>query len=380
MDVTPFLAPLGEAAPSGTELRNDARFHAIERMIEPASREARTDKDGTVAVTPQMDWQEVLDHAAELAGTGRDLRLLVIVTRAMSNVDGFSGLSRGLGMISDALDQYWDTIHPELRDRPEPAEAALRRSNALKQLENDDHGLLGDLEMGAVLEPRGIGPITGDDFAVASLSDFELMNESPSGLGDAEKAALKEKHAARVNRVTAACRALFAEEADRAADLLATVTAANAARAALEAKFSEKAGLANGMGLRLPELETFLDRVRTTLEANAADAPAAEVETSDATAPPAADGPSPAPRPRKPAAPPPSGSVPSGVNSRDDVVMCLDMIIAFYERTEPSSPIPHIARRMRRMVPMDFVQLMEEIAPSGMKEFRNIAGVDEKSK
>ena len=29
------------------------------------------------------------------------------------------------------------------------------------------------------------------------------------------------------------------------------------------------------------------------------------------------------------------------------------------------------------MVPMNFMQLMEEIAPSGMKEFRNVAGVFE---
>jgi type VI secretion system protein ImpA len=36
---------------------------------------------------------------------------------------------------------------------------------------------------------------------------------------------------------------------------------------------------------------------------------------------------------------------------------------------------------MRKMVPMSFLQLMEEVAPSGMKEFRNVAGVpDEKSK
>jgi type VI secretion system protein ImpA len=33
---------------------------------------------------------------------------------------------------------------------------------------------------------------------------------------------------------------------------------------------------------------------------------------------------------------------------------------------------------MRKMVPMNFMQLMEEIAPSGMKEFRNVAGVVEK--
>lgn len=77
--------------------------------------------------------------------------------------------------------------------------------------------------------------------------------------------------------------------------------------------------------------------------------------------------------------PPASASgIPGTVNSRRDVERCLDMIIDFYERTEPSSPIPHLARRMRKMVPMNFLQLMEEIAPSGMKEFKNVAGVDDK--
>ena len=73
--------------------------------------------------------------------------------------------------------------------------------------------------------------------------------------------------------------------------------------------------------------------------------------------------------------------VPAQITSRREVERCLDMIIDFYERTEPSSPIPHLARRMRKMVPMNFLQLMEEIAPSGMKEFRGIAGVfDDKPK
>ena len=74
-------------------------------------------------------------------------------------------------------------------------------------------------------------------------------------------------------------------------------------------------------------------------------------------------------------------SVPGEINSRDDVERALGQIIAFYERTEPSSPIPHLARRVQRMVHMDFMELMSEIAPSGMKEFRNAAGVqDGKSK
>lgn len=73
--------------------------------------------------------------------------------------------------------------------------------------------------------------------------------------------------------------------------------------------------------------------------------------------------------------------IPGRISSRDEVERCLDLIIDFYERTEPSSPIPHLARRVRKMVPMNFMQLMEEIAPSGMKEFRNAAGVlDDRTK
>ena len=46
---------------------------------------------------------------------------------------------------------------------------------------------------------------------------------------------------------------------------------------------------------------------------------------------------------------------------------CLARIIEFYDRTEPASPVPFLARRMLRMVPMDFLQLMEELAPSGSR-------------
>ena len=72
--------------------------------------------------------------------------------------------------------------------------------------------------------------------------------------------------------------------------------------------------------------------------------------------------------------------LPDRISSRDDVVKCLDLVVAFYDRTEPSSPIPHLARRVRRMVHMDFVELMEDLAPSGLKEFRLLAGVPDAKK
>ena len=82
--------------------------------------------------------------------------------------------------------------------------------------------------------------------------------------------------------------------------------------------------------------------------------------------------------PRRGAAPrrPPRrrGAARTGSASREEVIACLDRIIEFYDRTEPASPVPFLARRMRRMVPMDFLELMEDLAPSGLKEFRSLAG------
>ena len=72
--------------------------------------------------------------------------------------------------------------------------------------------------------------------------------------------------------------------------------------------------------------------------------------------------------------------MPDRLSSRAEVMVCLDRIIEFYDRTEPASPVPYLARRMRRMVPMDFLELMEDLAPSGLKEFRSLAGLSDDRK
>ena len=52
----------------------------------------------------------------------------------------------------------------------------------------------------------------------------------------------------------------------------------------------------------------------------------------------------------------------------------LDDICEYYARREPSSPIPHLLRRAQRLVGMDFVDLMKELAPGGLSEFQAISG------
>lgn len=377
MELDVFLAPVAKDTPSGVELRNDARFHAIERLIEPAAKENRTATDGSnpdAAVS--VDWEDVQGKSAELASEGQDLRLLVIVARSLFHTDGFAGAAAGFDMLRQALSEYWETLHPALRDRPNAQEAALRRINALRQLENDESGLLGDFEYMPAFTMRGLGPITGEDLARGTLTADQVLHEGPSGLGLDEQTALTAAHAETVNRVQAACRALASENAEEITALTEAVSAAAANLAAMEAVLAEKLG-SNGSGVSFGELTKFLERVKKSLEgADAAPEEAADEDREEGGAEMATQ--TDAARPATAQAPPSGGQ--GTITSRKDVERYLDLIIAFYERTEPSSPIPHLARRMRRMVPMDFVELMEEIAPSGMKEFRSATGATDKSK
>lgn len=385
MDFGNLLDPVSADAPSGIELRNDPRFHAIERLLEPAGRDNKLKSDGSLDESAEdADWQDVLDQAMALAEDGRDLRLLVILCRAAARSEGFAGLADALRLLVDSLDQHWDTLHPEMRDRDDPKAAALPRTNALHQLENDDNGLLGDLKFGYLFAMPGVGPVAGMDLADAALSEFEYLARSASGLNESEKAAIAAHHAQRVNRVQAASRAFAAEKAEEAAAMIAGLADCRAILTELSDKVAEKAGFGSDPGLSLPELDEFLAHCGQVLEkAQSEMAETKDDSTTPAPASAASDTASAEPPAATPAAAAngtASAQALGVISSRRDVEKSLDAIIAFYERTEPSSPIPHLARRMRRMVPMDFLELMEEIAPSGLKEFGNVAGVDSKKK
>ena len=373
-----FLAPLAVPDSAGLDLRNDMRFLALERALDGASRATRAEQlakgnTGDVA----LDWAHLLDEAEALAQTGRDLRLLVVVARIMTNMRGPEGLAEGLDLLAETLETWWDHLHPALREGQLVREAALRRINALYQIENADAGILGDLEFNTVLAPRGLPVVSGGDLAAGAVSASMLAAEGPTGLSAAEQAEREARHDARVTRVLTACRALRDTEPETVARLETGLAAALAALDRLEAALAARIG--DDPPTRFPALRRVLERMAATLASPPAQftRAAAPATAQAADAPAAAPAPMPGPMPAAAAAAPASAGLPSRLASRAQVEACLDLIIDFYDRNEPASPLPHLARRMKKMVPMNFLQLMEELAPGGMKEFRNVAGVTE---
>jgi type VI secretion system protein ImpA len=192
-----------------------------------------------------------------------------------------------------------------------------------------------------------------------------VLNEAAPGMNERERAALVAEREQLVDRVRASCAALADQAPGEFAALAGGTRAAVLALEALEQVLGAKVGAQ----AFLPDLKRTLERVLATVD-RPAPAPAAAVEA------PASGGAVTTPAPAAPAV----GGVPGAITSRQEVVACLDRIIEFYDRTEPASPVPFLARRMRRMVPMDFLELMEDLAPSGLKEFRSLAGLSEDKK
>ncbi len=62
------------------------------------------------------------------------------------------------------------------------------------------------------------------------------------------------------------------------------------------------------------------------------------------------------------------------------MIRALDKVCEYYRRTEPSSPVPFLLERAKRMAAMDFVELMRELAPDGLKQATNVMGVSPDAK
>lgn len=389
IDLALWLNPLNGENPSGEDLRNDPAFHELERLTETQLKVVHDGNNKPASQSTLVDWAAVLDKAEELRSCGRDLRLLVIVARALANEERLAGLAQGLTLIARTFDQYWDTMHPALRANAPPRDAALRRINALLDLQNAQEGLLANLREMIFFSPRQVGPISGRDLEQGALDERVMLQEAASGLGASEKAALATAHSQLLNRVRSGCAAQIDQAGDAMTSLLADARAAIAALDEVDGALNKRI---EGNGPTIPELKRFLQRLLTTLERNSTAVAAANGAAKQVAEPAAparnghlAEGVGAEAMGAQTMASvathaEPGAGLPDRITSRDDVVRCLDLVVAFYDRTEPSSPIPHLARRVRRMVHMDFVELMEDLAPSGLKEFRLLAGVPDPKK
>ena len=109
-----LLNPIPGDNPSGVNLRYDPVYDKIKearREDDDASQGEWTHERKTA------DWKQVVKLAGEaLAGKSKDLQLAAWLNEAMLRTEGFAGLLSGLKLCQSLIENFWDTLYPELED------------------------------------------------------------------------------------------------------------------------------------------------------------------------------------------------------------------------------------------------------------------------
>jgi type VI secretion system protein ImpA len=335
------IGVLGQAlagdAPCGPNLEYDPAFLELERNL-VGKPEVQYGSTITPAVPP--DWKMVRRQAVELLGRTRDLRIAVPLARALLALEGLPGFASGLQAIDGMLDVYWDGVHPQL-DAEDDDDPTLR-INSLGPL-TDKASVLRELHDTAFVQLPGLGPLSLRqlDYAVGEAA-------VPAGQTALAPAS-----------IDMAFQAVPQEALHLA---LAAATQAHASVINIEAMLVRRVG--NTQALNLAPLLRPLARIAAVLQPHAKAAavaapqslPAAAGATDGAQAVAAVAG------------------ISGEILDRDDVIKALDKLLAYYGRQEPSSPVPILLERAKRLVPKTFMEVMEDLAPDGVKQLLVIRG------
>jgi type VI secretion system protein ImpA len=337
IDIENLLQPVSPDDIAGTNLEYDPAFAELERAVLGKPDQQMGD---TIIAAEPPDWNQVARQASGLLARSKDLRVVGHLVRAGLHCDGFEGFADGLAVVQGLIDRYWAPLHPHLD--PDDNNDPTIRVNALAVL--SDEGTLAALRAAPLVRSRAFGPIGLRSMAIAS---GELTAQDGAAKLD-----------------PAAIEAAFQDAPIEALETTSkAIAGASADLRAIETLFTETLGIA---GPDLSGVSQLLRQAMLVLKPR--------IDRRKADAAPAADGSVDATNG--------TGSmsrVAGEIGSRDDVVRALDKICAYYQRHEPSSPLPLLLQRCKRLATMSFIEIVREMVPDGIPQVEMIAGKREQS-
>ncbi|MHC4469321.1 MAG: type VI secretion system protein TssA [Planctomycetota bacterium] len=364
IDVEKLLQDLPDS-PCGEDLEYDPAFGELERSTQGKPEQQIGD---TIVQAEEPSWRDVKSQALALFDRTRDLRVAVYLAQALLRTDGFAGFGEGLALVKGLLDTHWEEIHPKLD--PDDNNDPTLRVNTIIQLCNHEAGF----EPGSTL--RGVRDahlVSSKMVGQFGLTDVQIANgtlpategEEPPEMSAIEAAfmdtdleALQET-AAGLDSSIEAVEAIDAGLTDRigsaqAPDLSALTKVLQSARKVVSDQLSRR-GVADTAPGAAPAAASDGGGWGST--AAAAPAPAGATAATPAAAP----------------------AAPGEIRTREDAIQMLDKVSQYFNRHEPSSPVPLLLQRAKRLVSKSFMEIMRDLAPDGLTQVQSLSGTDQES-
>lgn len=329
MNIDALLTPVSSEQPCGENLEYDADYMAMEQACAGKAEQQFGD---TIIPAEPADWNKVEQLALSLLERSKDLRVMLALTRAWTQLKGLRGYANGLLLVQQALLLYWEPLWPLLEE--DGQHDPFYRVNAL-----------------------------------AALSDI-------SALSTALRQAALIRHASDEISLRDACSLLDGSKTDcpgypggltRLQDELArggpgpeAVVLINERLLTIRETVTEQLG--NG---GLPEMEQLLKTVNTVAAA------CQSTDLSSLIPPPASSS---AAEPTPQSAPQSADWRTVQLSSRADAQLMLEKVKHYFVRHEPSHPAPLMIERVQRMVELDFMEIIRDLAPDGVHQLETLFG------
>jgi type VI secretion system protein ImpA len=340
-----LLEDISPDSPCGENLEYDSDFVLLEQS---ARGKAEQQFGDTIVPAEEPEWVEVRRLALDLCKRTRDLRVFDYLTRASIRTHGYAGLSDALALLRGSVERYWDTVHPQLD--PDDDNDPTARVNIIGSL-CDPQTILQAVRQAPLVRSRAFGRFGLRDLAIAS---GELP--APAGM-DAPPT---------MQAIEGAFLDMSLEDLKAMAD---AVRAAAEQVRAIESAVTGKVGASNAASLdpltRL--LKEAGKAVETRLAARGgggAEGAAASADGQAVNGHALNGGTAPL-------------SMTGQLQSREDVVRMLDKICEYYARAEPSSPVPLLLERAKKLVPMNFMEIVQDLIPDGATQAQLYRGRSE---
>jgi len=326
-DIKALLDPIKDEARCGADLDAAGDAAYVQLGIAAEWKEAKYVGEKEVSPAAAPSWPRVKEAAQALLALSKDLRIAKHYVAALAHTEGLPGFASGVRLLRELLERYWDSLHPVVEGPDDDW-----RRNLLMEL-NAERGALGGLRAAPIAESRKVGRYTLHDIEVldgaaapaenAAVPTQELLREA---IRDSEEAKSKLRHEA--------CR-------EALGDLQA-----------IQAVFREHQP---SQSPEFPVLEKLLQRGEQVL----ADALGVASATQAAGEESGAD----------------AAKANGELRTRADARRMLETVCDFLERSEPSHPAPLLIRRAARLLDLNFLDIIRDIAPEAAGHVESLGGI-----
>jgi type VI secretion system protein ImpA len=346
-----MLADLSEEAPAGEDLENDPDFTAMERAAE---RKPETQHGDVITPAEPPNWKEVDALASSLLERTRDLRVLVHQAVARLNLTGIPVFSQSLARIAQLLETRWEVVHPRLD--PEDDNDPTLRANTLSRL-RDERNVLRPLREIPLARSPQTGPVSWRDIAI-----FLGILEPEEGKEKPNEALIRDAF----NRTNQQQLQALHEAVDLSVSQVASISTT----------FDNLAGPYLDLE-SLTKLLSDIQRALKRFEPIAGQEPVEATESGtevEAEADAGATGGSSQAAAGGARRPIMSIRSITNLSGRDDALYLMELVASYFRASEPSSPVPLLIDRARRLANMDFIDILRDLAPDGIGQAQIVAG------